>query len=107
MDLYAAGQKMRTTTDGRQNLAHILFWPAARTVLGFFLLVLAGAPGALAGHPPQKQESADESVCSKTASYDCYTNHKYGYVLAWPKQLLTAMGESDAGDGQLFNAPDG
>lgn len=52
-------------------------------------------------------EARASAVCAKTDVYDCYTNHKYGYLLAWPKKLLAAQGESDAGDGQIFVAPDG
>ena len=48
-----------------------------------------------------------EDVCSRTAEYGCYTNHRYGYVLAWPKTMLTPLGEADAGDGQAFAAADG
>ena len=48
-----------------------------------------------------------EDLCSRTEDYGCYVNHRYGYALAWPKRLLTPMGESDAGDGQVFTAPDG
>jgi hypothetical protein len=50
---------------------------------------------------------AFEEVCSRMDEYDCYVNHRHGYALAWPKQLLVSMGESDAGDGQVFAAPDG
>lgn len=48
-----------------------------------------------------------EDVCSRADEYDCYVNHRYGYALAWPKRLLTPMGESDAKDGQVFAASDG
>jgi len=81
----------------------------------FFLVVLLAlfsAQDALAKQQPNDvtlppdMEAAASSVCAKTDVYDCYTNHKYGYLLAWPKKLLAAQGESDAGDGQFFKAPD-
>jgi len=56
---------------------------------------------------PPEMEKTTSAVCGMTEVYDCYTNHKYGYLLAWPKKLLAAQGESDAGDGQVFAAPDG
>ena len=69
--------------------------------------VMAGRSDAQAGSPKNdpKAASALEAVCARTDVYACYTNHKYGYVLAWPRKLLKALGESDAGDGQLFVAP--
>jgi len=48
-----------------------------------------------------------DAVCGQTGVYGCYTNHKYGYVVAWPKMHLTGQGESDSGDGQVFSSPDG
>lgn len=78
----------------------------------FVLLALPHGDGAWAKQqaqevklPPEMEANAN-SVCGKTDVYDCYTNHKYGYLLAWPKKLLAAQGESDAGDGQFFNSPD-
>jgi hypothetical protein len=55
---------------------------------------------------PAEIEQRVSAVCSHTDTYDCYTNHKYGFVIAWPKKYLKALGESDAGDGQSFEAPD-
>jgi len=54
-----------------------------------------------------KGMAAFEDVCARADEYDCYVNHKYGYALAWPKRHLRPLGESDAGDGQVFAAPDG
>ena len=48
-----------------------------------------------------------DPVCSQTDVYGCYTNHKYGYLVAWPVQYLTPMPESDAGDGRVFVSTDG
>jgi hypothetical protein len=98
----------------RYNLNDIFVKPW-RMVLPFFilaLLLLCDARGVFAKQqtqgpqlPPEMEASA-RSVCGDTERYDCYTNHKYGYLIAWPKKLLVAQGESDAGDGQRFNASD-
>ena len=66
---------------------------------------IAGQQQGKAPALPPEIEQRVSAVCSKTDTYDCYTNHKYGFVIAWPKQQLKAMGESDAGDGQTFDAP--
>lgn len=89
--------------------------PAVRGVWLLFLFVfLVLAPAGFARAKQQAQnvklppevEANVSAVCGMTDVYVCYTNHKYGYLLAWPKKLLVAQGESDAGDGQLFTAPD-
>lgn len=92
--------------------------PSGRPASGVWLLFLLtwlalGPAGAWAKQqapeaalPPELEKNAS-AVCGMTDVYDCYTNHKYGYLLAWPKRLLAAQGESDAGDGQVFAAPDG
>lgn len=36
-----------------------------------------------------------------------YVNDKYSYQVDYSPSLLTARGESDAGDGQIFASPDG
>jgi len=77
-----------------------------------FLIVSALCIVPLSAQGSEKQPAPEvtkrlQAVCSQTNTYDCYTNHKYGYVVAWPKNILKAMGESDAGDGQVFAAPDG
>jgi hypothetical protein len=59
------------------------------------------------GSASAKGMEAFEAVCSRADEYDCYVNHRYGYAMAWPKRLLLPMGESDAGDGQVFASPDG
>lgn len=105
-------QAKRHTPCRAQDLPVGNFASAATAFILFLLLVLTGARGALAKQSqgpqlPAEMEASVTAVCGKTATYDCYTNHKYGYLLAWPKTLLVAQGESDAGDGQLFNAPDG
>lgn len=71
------------------------------------LLTLSVAGPAPAREPAPEVKARLDKVCSRTNVYDCYANHKYGYVLAWPRQLLAPQGESDAGDGQVFAAPDG
>ncbi|BAH74408.1 hypothetical protein [Solidesulfovibrio magneticus] len=68
------------------------------------LLVLATTGVPLALEPAAATKAKLDRVCSRTAEYDCYTNHKYGYVLAWPRLILKPLGESDAGDGQVFTA---
>ena len=83
------GKRNRTKTD------------AAVTLLALALMLSC---------PPAVRSGTAETladVCSRTEEYGCYVNHRYGYALAWPKRLLTPMGESDAGDGQIFTAPDG
>jgi hypothetical protein len=75
------------------------------TLLGVLMLLVASLIGA--GGASAKQIEAFEDVCSRADEYDCYVNHRYGYALAWPKRLLRPMGESDAGDGQVFSSPDG
>ena len=70
------------------------------------LLLLVTCPIGDGGASPGRMEAFEE-VCSRMDEYDCYVNHRHGYALAWPKQLLVSMGESDAGDGQVFAAPDG
>lgn len=70
-------------------------------------LLLAGAPEVLAQQAAKTPAATADPVAAKADAYGWYTNHKYGFAIAWPQKLLTAMGESDAGDGQLFNAPDG
>ncbi|KAF0234683.1 MAG: hypothetical protein FD177_520 [Desulfovibrionaceae bacterium] len=59
------------------------------------------------GGPSPEVATRLNAVCGQTGVYDCYTNHKYGYVVAWPKKHLTGQGESDSGDGQVFSSPDG
>lgn len=75
----------------------------------WILTVLALAATMLATSFPSGAKAATklEDVCSRTAEYGCYTNHRYGYVLAWPRTMLTPLGEADAGDGQIFAAADG
>ncbi len=82
-------------------------------ILFFVLLCLSAPGGAWArqqaqGHtlPPEVEAKAN-AVCAKTDIFNCYTNNKYGYQVAWPHKLLTAQGESDAGDGQMFSATAG
>lgn len=75
--------------------------------LAALLLILSVAGQAPAREPAPEVQARLDKVCSRTSVYGCYANHKYGYVLAWPRQLLTPQGESDAGDGQVFAAPDG
>lgn len=73
------------------------------------LLVLALTLGASAPCAAQSAEvkARLDAVCARTAEYGCYTNHKYGYVAAWPKRYLKAQGEADSGDGQTFASNDG
>lgn len=71
------------------------------------LLILTTSGEAPAREPAAATKARLDKVCSRTAEYACYTNHKYGYVLPWPKRVLKPFGESDAGDGQVFAAPDG
>ncbi|KHK02402.1 hypothetical protein [Desulfovibrio sp. TomC] len=82
--------------------------PPTALALALAVSMAAGSPEAWAGSQTTdpKAASAIEAVCARTDVYDCYANHTYGYVLAWPRKLLKALGESDAGDGQLFVAPD-
>ncbi len=70
------------------------------------LLLLATCPIGAGSASPGGMEAFEE-VCSRVDEYDCYVNHRHGYALAWPKRLLIPMDESDAGDGQVFAAPDG
>lgn len=62
------------------------------------------APAAAPGAPVQRPT---DPACARSAEYGCYTNHKYGYALAWPKRFVAPQGESDAGDGQAFRSPNG
>jgi len=71
------------------------------------LLTMTSAMTAWAAEPAAEAMARLDRVCSRTAEYGCYANHKYGYVLAWPRKYLEPRGESDAGDGQVFAAPDG
>jgi hypothetical protein len=75
-------------------------------ILFVVLLVLTACP-LEAGSASVKELEAFEDVCSRTVEYGCYVNHGYGYALAYPKRLLSPLGESDAGDGQVFASPDG
>ncbi|MFU2207534.1 hypothetical protein [Solidesulfovibrio sp. C21] len=100
-------QKLEVAKDARQGVAYVLTIHTPIIVLLLFMLLLTGARGALATQSLQGHNAAGISVSSKTDTYDWYTNHKYGYVIAWPKKLLTALGESDAGDGQIFKDADG
>ncbi|MFZ5427121.1 MAG: hypothetical protein ACOZEN_09105 [Thermodesulfobacteriota bacterium] len=73
------------------------------------LMVLALTLGASA---PCEAQSAEvkahlDAVCGRPDAYGCYANHKYGYMIAWPKLLLSPQGESDSGDGQAFASRDG
>lgn len=77
------------------------------TVILLTALMLLTACPIGAGSTSPKKMAAFEDVCSRTDEYGCYVNHRYGYALAWPKRLLNPMGESDAGDGQVFAASDG
>lgn len=72
-------------------------------------LALAMADQGLAGQggPSPDVAARLDAVCGQTGMYGCYTNHKYGYVVAWPNKHLTPQGESDSGDGQIFTSPDG
>ena len=75
--------------------------------LAALLLLLSAAGPAQAREPAPEVRARLDKVCSRAKVYGCYTNHKYGYVMAWPKGMLAPQGESDAGDGQVFAAPDG
>ncbi|WP_243359745.1 hypothetical protein [Fundidesulfovibrio terrae] len=103
--------KMTSQRQSPRSSAH-----GGRGIWLFFIFALLSLP--LAGGVWAKQQAQEvrlppgmeakaSAVCGMTDVYDCYTNHKYGYLLAWPKKLLAAQGESDAGDGQVFNAPGG
>lgn len=70
------------------------------------LILLTICPIGAGSASPRGMEAFEE-VCSRVDEYECYVNHRHGYALAWPKRLLVPMGESDAGDGQVFAAPDG
>ncbi len=78
------------------------------TAIFIAFLVLSFTPALASGQKdsPTTKTRLDK-ICSSTTEYGCYTNHKYGYVIAWPKQYLTPQGESDAGDGQAFTSKDG
>ncbi len=64
------------------------------------------ASSASAPKLPAEVERTLDAVCGRTQVYGCYTNHKYGYVMAYPKQYLTPQGEADDGGGQAFTARD-
>jgi hypothetical protein len=76
--------------------------PVARRAVCFLLaccvLCLLLASPARAGDEAARRQA----VCARTAVYGCYTNHAFGYVLAYPRQFFTATTESDAGDGMVF-----
>ena len=91
--------KLAHGRDGKWRMRHIVSVLVA-------LLLLTPYP-IEAGNASAKGMEAFENVCSRADEYDCYVNHRYGYAMAWPKRLLRPMGESDAGDGQIFAAPDG
>jgi len=74
-------------------------------LLGVLILLTACPIGAAS--VSAKGMEAFEGVCSRADEYGCYVNHRYGYALAWPKRMLRPLGESDAGDGQVFASPDG
>jgi len=78
-------------------------------VLTALALVLAMVDQGWAGQgrPSGEVIARLDAVCGQTGVYGCYTNHKYGYVVAWPNKHLTGQGESDSGDGQIFSSPDG
>ena len=80
---------------------------AFATVVLTLLLCLAAEGKAAAREPAASTRARLDRVCARTTEYACYTNHKYGYVLAWPKHILKPLGESDAGDGQVFVAQSG
>jgi hypothetical protein len=84
---------------GKRLMFHATMWFSLLTLLA---LVAAGKVSA-----NQEKSGSQDSVCENIDTYDCYTNHKYGYLLAWPKKLLVAQGESQAGDGQVFQGSDG
>lgn len=75
--------------------------PLIRHLMAIFAMcifpVAALAPGAFAKTAP----------ALKSDARGWYTNHKYSYVIAYPKGLLAPMGESDAGDGRRFVSKDG
>ena len=103
-DMHIPSQRAGGT--GGQNAASA---PCLRALSASFLLLplLLGGRHAFAGQAQHSGSPHGVAVCERTDTYGCYTNHKYGYVIAWPKTLLTARGESAAGDGQIFTAPDG
>ena len=74
-------------------------------------LAVAQAPDARAQAAakklPPELEANLTAVCGRTDAYDCYTNHKYGYVIAWPVKYLVPQGEADDGGGQYFTSKDG
>ena len=78
----------------------------ASLLIAFLVLTFVPVLASAQERSPAAKTRLDK-VCSRTAEYGCYTNHKYGYAIAWPKQLLTPQGESDAGDGQAFASKDG
>lgn len=98
------------------------FWPAlarfpsaARLILApaallAALLLWGDEPVARAAKTPELPPEAAQrlqSACGRTQVYGCYTNHKYGFAVAWPKAYLSPQGESDDGGGQVFSIPDG
>lgn len=101
---YQAVQSVNIAMDARLYLLTMHTVPA---VFLLFMLSLAGAREVLATQSQQGHDAGGISVGSKATPYEWYTNHKYGYVIAWPKKLLTAMGESNAGDGQIFKDAEG
>ena len=101
-------------------VAHrIVACPARSQIFGiciilFIMLLHMSAPAVVWAKPQApggalspEMETKANAVCARTDIFNCYSNNKYGYQVAWPHKLLTAQGESDAGDGQIFSAPDG
>jgi len=84
-----------------------LFITALLVFLAATACIASAQSGAAATGPSREGAARIKAVCGRSAEYGCYTNHKYGYVAAWPKRYLKPEGESDSGDGQRFMSPDG
>ena len=41
-------------------------------------------------------------MAAMSPQWQKYYNHKYAYNICYPSQILVPLGESDAGDGQVF-----
>jgi len=52
-------------------------------------------------------EADQSNAALKADGYATYVNGRYGYEIAYPRDIFTPQGESDAGDGQRFLGADG
>ena len=56
---------------------------------------------------PKDEEENRNNTLNEEIVYDRYCNARYDYCIDYPKDILIPQGESENGDGQVFQSDDG